>query len=210
MMVVDEVVKPIPKGWVQHRAVDMAAGKIQGEIVEVIRLVSQELSERIVKMVKVIPPERLQQRTVEQTVGKPSAVQHKAPMVREADKYRDADEANKAKVKAKNRLENNSVTVWNTFGDEKLVDKFEAGDEEKAVQDAMDGSRICWQRRVSLKPETRRSLFRILRTGWTRIAWHTKVSWKPNQRIWKETVRKCLCKTPGGTFDVTQPPCPPW
>merc|ERR1712159_112491 len=62
-------------------------------------------------------------------------------MVNEAEKYRAEDEANKCKVEAKNGLENYCFTMRNTLQEEKLKDKFEAGDKdkiEKAVQDALD------------------------------------------------------------------------
>merc|ERR1712039_671473 len=62
-------------------------------------------------------------------------------MVQEAEKYRAEDEANKTKVEAKNGLENYCFTMRNTLQEEKLKDKFEAGDKdkiEKAVQDALD------------------------------------------------------------------------
>merc|ERR1719444_739801 len=62
-------------------------------------------------------------------------------MVQEAEKYREEDESNKAKIEAKNGLENYCFTMRNTLQEEKLQDKFEAGDKdkiEKAVQDALD------------------------------------------------------------------------
>merc|ERR1711953_1023456 len=48
---------------------------------------------------------------------------------------------NKAKIEAKNGLENYCFTMRNTLNEEKLQDKFEAGDKEKiekAVQDTLD------------------------------------------------------------------------
>merc|ERR1712125_184043 len=62
-------------------------------------------------------------------------------MVQEAEKYRAEDDANKQKVEAKNRLENYCFTMRNSLQEEKLQDKFEAGDKdkiEKAVQDTLD------------------------------------------------------------------------
>merc|ERR1712166_1537978 len=62
-------------------------------------------------------------------------------MVQEAEKYRAEDEQNKSKVEAKNGLENYCFTMRNTLNEEKLKEKFEAGDKEaieKAVQDALD------------------------------------------------------------------------
>merc|ERR1712076_212232 len=62
-------------------------------------------------------------------------------MVQEAEKYRAEDEGTRAKVEAKNGLENYCFTMRNTLNEEKLKDKFEAGDKEKiekAVQDALD------------------------------------------------------------------------
>merc|ERR1712230_285086 len=62
-------------------------------------------------------------------------------MVQEAEKYRAEDEQNKAKVEAKNGLENYCFTMRNTLNEEKLKEKFESGDKEEieaAVQDALD------------------------------------------------------------------------
>merc|ERR1711934_553008 len=62
-------------------------------------------------------------------------------MVHEAEKYRAEDEAQKVKIEAKNGLENYCFTMRNTLAEEKLQDKFEAGDKEKiekAVQEALD------------------------------------------------------------------------
>merc|ERR1712226_855203 len=62
-------------------------------------------------------------------------------MVNEAEKYRAEDEANKSKVEAKNGLENYCFTMRNTLQEEKLKDKFEAGDQDKieaAVKDPLD------------------------------------------------------------------------
>merc|ERR1712217_257299 len=62
-------------------------------------------------------------------------------MVQEAEKFRSEDEANRAKVEAKNGLENYCFTMRNTLNEEKLKEKFEDGDKEKiesAVQEALD------------------------------------------------------------------------
>merc|ERR1711884_336645 len=62
-------------------------------------------------------------------------------MVQEAEKYRAEDESNKAKIEAKNGLENYCFTMRNTLQEEKLKDKFESGDKEKiekAVQETLD------------------------------------------------------------------------
>merc|ERR1719360_462421 len=62
-------------------------------------------------------------------------------MVQEAEKYRAEDESAKEKIDAKNGLENYCFTMRNTLQEEKLQDKFEAGDKEKieaAVQEALD------------------------------------------------------------------------
>merc|ERR1712199_68274 len=62
-------------------------------------------------------------------------------MVQEAEKYRAEDEQQKVKIEAKNGLENYCFTMRNTLQEEKLQDKFEAGDKEKietAVQEALD------------------------------------------------------------------------
>jgi len=62
-------------------------------------------------------------------------------MVSEAEKYAAEDESNKAKIEAKNGLENYCFTMRNTLNEEKLKDKFTAGDKgaiEKAVQETLD------------------------------------------------------------------------
>merc|ERR1711977_432764 len=59
-------------------------------------------------------------------------------MVQEAEKYRAEDEQHKAKIEAKNGLENYCYTKRGTLQEEK--DKFEAGDKdkiEKAIQEAI-------------------------------------------------------------------------
>merc|ERR1712045_651048 len=59
----------------------------------------------------------------------------------QAEKFRAEDESNRAKIEAKNGLENYCFTMRNTLNEEKLKEKFEAGDKEKiekAVQDALD------------------------------------------------------------------------
>ena len=65
----------------------------------------------------------------------PVMVRHQVPRSAEAEKYRDNHGEDKAKIDAKSRLENCCVPVRNTLGEENLADKFEAGDEEKDVQD---------------------------------------------------------------------------
>merc|ERR1719499_2041234 len=52
-------------------------------------------------------------------------------MVQEAEKYRAEDESNKAKIEAKNGLENYCFTMRNTLNEEKLKDKFEGDDKDK-------------------------------------------------------------------------------
>merc|ERR1712147_586045 len=62
-------------------------------------------------------------------------------MVSEAEKFKAEDEANKAKIEAKNGLENYCFTMRNTLQEEKLQDKFEADDKSKietAVQETLD------------------------------------------------------------------------
>jgi len=62
-------------------------------------------------------------------------------MVSEAEKYAAEDESNKAKIEAKNGLENYCFTMRNTLNEEKLKDKFTEGDKgaiEKAVQETLD------------------------------------------------------------------------
>merc|ERR1712093_211296 len=62
-------------------------------------------------------------------------------MVSEAEKNAAEDEQNKKKIEAKNGLENYCYSMKNTLQEEKLQDKFEAGDKdkiEKSVQDTLD------------------------------------------------------------------------
>merc|ERR1712205_220591 len=59
----------------------------------------------------------------------------------EAEKYRAEDDVAKQKIEAKNGLENYCFTMRNTLQEDKLKDKFEAGDKENieaAVQEALD------------------------------------------------------------------------
>merc|ERR1712032_430118 len=62
-------------------------------------------------------------------------------MVNEAEKYKAEDDAHKEKIEAKNGLENYCFSMRNSLEDEKLKEKFEAGDKEKieeAVKEALD------------------------------------------------------------------------
>jgi len=62
-------------------------------------------------------------------------------MVSEAEKYAAEDEQNKKKIEAKNGLENYCYSMKNTLQEEKLQDKFDAGDKdkiEKSVQECLD------------------------------------------------------------------------
>merc|ERR1719473_1575665 len=62
-------------------------------------------------------------------------------MVQEAEKYRAEDEQNKAKIDAKNGLENYCFSMRNSLDEPNLKEKFEEGDKEKieeAVKEALD------------------------------------------------------------------------
>jgi len=62
-------------------------------------------------------------------------------MVGEAEQFKEEDEKNKAKIEAKNGLENYCYTMKNTLQEEKLKEKFEADDKtkiEEAVTEALD------------------------------------------------------------------------
>jgi len=63
-------------------------------------------------------------------------------MVNEAEKYAAEDEANKTKIEAKNGLENYCYSVRNSLDEEKLKDKFEAGDKE-AIEEKVKET-ISW------------------------------------------------------------------
>ena len=52
-------------------------------------------------------------------------------MVQEAEKYKSDDEANKAKIEAKNSLENYCFNIRNSINDDKLKDKLSADDRSK-------------------------------------------------------------------------------
>merc|ERR1719251_430029 len=60
-------------------------------------------------------------------------------MVQEAEKFRAEDESNRAKIEAKNGLENNCFSMRHTLQEEKLKDKFEDGDKEKLKDKFEDG-----------------------------------------------------------------------
>jgi len=55
-------------------------------------------------------------------------------MVSEAEKYKEEDDKNKQKIEAKNGLENYCYSMKNTLQEEKLKEKFEAGDSEKITK----------------------------------------------------------------------------
>jgi len=57
-------------------------------------------------------------------------------LVKEAEKYKNEDEAIRKKVEAKNGLENYTYSIRNTLNDEKLKDKF-SSDEKKTIEDAV-------------------------------------------------------------------------
>jgi len=62
-------------------------------------------------------------------------------MVNEAEKFKAEDDEHKGKVESKNGLENYCFQMRNSLEEEKLKDKFEAGDKEKieeAVKEALD------------------------------------------------------------------------
>ena len=63
-------------------------------------------------------------------------------LVDEADKYKAEDEANKARIEARNALENAAYQFKSTVQDEKLADKLEASDKE-AITTACDEA-IRW------------------------------------------------------------------
>jgi len=55
-------------------------------------------------------------------------------MVSEAEKYKAEDDENKAKIEAKNGLENYCYSMKNTLDDEKIKDKFEEDDKQKLTE----------------------------------------------------------------------------
>jgi len=62
-------------------------------------------------------------------------------MVEEAEKYKAEDDMNKAKIEAKNCLENYCFQMRNSLDEPNLKDKFEAADKEAiegAVKEALD------------------------------------------------------------------------
>jgi len=63
-------------------------------------------------------------------------------MVQEAEKFKEEDESNKAKIEAKNGLENYCYTMKNTLQEEKLKDKFEA-DDKKKIEEGVDET-LTW------------------------------------------------------------------
>ncbi|TEB31233.1 heat shock protein 70 [Coprinellus micaceus] len=63
-------------------------------------------------------------------------------MVSEAEKYKAEDEAAAARIQSKNGLESYAYNLRNSIQDDKLADKFEAGDKDK-LQSAVDEA-ISW------------------------------------------------------------------
>jgi len=63
-------------------------------------------------------------------------------MVQEAEKYKSDDEANKAKIEAKNSLENYCFNIRNSINDDKLKDKLSADDRSK-IESTVSGT-LSW------------------------------------------------------------------
>jgi len=63
-------------------------------------------------------------------------------MVKEAEQYKEEDDSNKAKIEAKNGLENYCYTMKNTLQEEKLKEKFEEEDKKK-IEDAVTEA-LAW------------------------------------------------------------------
>ena len=153
-----EVAKVISHDHLQQRTaeqiVDMPVSQIQEEIVEVIQLILQErISECIVERFADVPFSHAKVPAVQvahKTVEIPQAhvpdkdvdvlvgVQHQTHTVHGAEKYRDEDEKDDVEIEAKNGLENYCFTARNVHIEERLNVKFEAGDDEKCVDDALD------------------------------------------------------------------------
>ena len=60
-------------------------------------------------------------------------------LVQEAERYKSEDEANRARVEAKNALENYAFQVRNSLNDEKLAEKLSEGDKKK-ITDAVSAT----------------------------------------------------------------------
>merc|ERR1711916_149500 len=58
-------------------------------------------------------------------------------LVQEAERYKAEDDANRARVEAKNSLENYAYQMKNTINDEKMADKIPA-DDKKKIEDAIN------------------------------------------------------------------------
>ena len=87
------------------------------------------MMEKTIEVVRFIPQERVQNRTVEQVIDEPD------PQIQEAEEHRDEDEVNKTKVEAKNGLENHCATTRSTSIVEQMKSKFEVG-HKKRTQEA--------------------------------------------------------------------------
>ena len=81
--------------------------------------------EKTIEVVKLSPQERDQNSTMEQLIDEPD------PRIQEAEEHRDENEVNKAKVEAKNGLENHSATTRSTSIVEQMKSKFEVGHKKK-------------------------------------------------------------------------------
>ena len=80
--------------------------------------------------------------------------------MREAEEYKAEDEANRARVEAKNRLENLAYTFKNAVGDEAAAAKLDQGDREAVLAKVAEVSHGGWTRpRAPRRPwrSTRRS-----------------------------------------------------
>ena len=116
------------------------------------------MMEKTIEVVKFIPQERVQNRTVEQIIDVPvkgkstckpnpitmtSEEEHLSQtetrhVTQEAEEHRDENEVNKTKVEAKNGLENHCATTRSTSIAEQMKSKFEVGHKKKNTR-----SRSC-------------------------------------------------------------------
>ena len=122
-----------------EQTVDVSVSQIREPSVDIVKVIRKRA--RTVEQIIDMPVPQILEETVE--VHMPVVVQHQVPMFnddagQDPEKHLDEDEVYKIKMEAMNHLENHCVAVRNIHILEELKVKFEAGDNEKPVHDALD------------------------------------------------------------------------
>ena len=169
-------------------------------------------------MARVNPQERVQRRTAEQIVGMRFAMQHQVPVVPEAEKCRDDDEANKTKIEAKSaeeyRDENeankamNETTIAEKYRDvdetnkkkievESIGDYRDEDEANRVMIETRNGSEnyCVTARNTSVSKSSRTSLMLETRRTLCRMPW---AGW--TQIMWQRKTSLEIRRTPHRMF----------